>query len=75
MAWFDFVLGYLGNLITIIIDVTFDGAAKKCRTTNNGYLGCASTGSMMESVSFDVPEHRATLIVQRPPFDGGEVKK
>ena len=28
MAWFDFVLGYLGNLITIIIDVTFDGVAK-----------------------------------------------
>jgi hypothetical protein len=30
---------------------------------------------MVESVSFDVPEHRAALIVQRPPFDGGEVKK
>ena len=28
MAWFDFVLEYLGNLITIIIDVTFDGVAK-----------------------------------------------
>ena len=38
-------------------------------------FGLCIYGSMVESVSFDVPEHRATLIVQRPPFDGGEVKK
>jgi len=38
-------------------------------------FGLCIYGSMVESVSFDVPEHRAALIVQRPPFDGGEVKK
>jgi hypothetical protein len=45
---------------------------QKIQDDEHWLFGLCIYGSVVESVSFDVPEHRAALIVQRPPFDGGD---